>query len=70
MKVSVTLPDALVLEVKRLSRGKNTTDSILLALGGYIAHQYLLKAIQNVKNDPLLFRQGFSAKTTRKLNQP
>jgi metal-responsive CopG/Arc/MetJ family transcriptional regulator len=42
MKVSVTLPDALVLEVKRLSRGKIRTESVLIALFDYVSHQRLL----------------------------
>ena len=65
MKVTALLPDDIVQEVKKLSGGKNITESILIALREYIAQQRIRKAIQKVKDKPLQFRDGFTAEKVR-----
>jgi len=69
MKVTALLPDDIIQEVKKLTGGKNITDSILIALREYIALQRVKKAIQKVKDKPLQFRDGFSAEKVRNLNR-
>jgi len=69
MKVTALLPDDIIQEVKKLSGGKNITDSILIALREYIAHQRIRKAIQKLKDRPLHFRDGFTAEKVRNLNR-
>lgn len=69
MKVTALLPDDIIEEVKKLSGGKNITDSILIALKDYIARQRLRKAVQKVKDKPLRFKDGFTAENARKLNR-
>jgi len=69
MKVTALLPDDIVQEVKKLSGGKNITDSILIALRDYIANQRIRKAIQKVKDKPLQFRDGFTADKIRSTNR-
>lgn len=69
MKVTALLPDDIIEEVKKLSGGKNITDSILIALKDYIARQRLRNAVQKVKDKPLRFKDGFSAEAVRKLNR-
>ena len=46
MKVTALIPDDIIREVKKLSGGKNITESILIAMQDYIARQKIRKAIQ------------------------
>jgi hypothetical protein len=69
MKVTALLPDDLVKAVKKLSGGKNITDSILIALHHYIAQGRIRKVTQEVKGKPLRFREGFIAEKVRTLNR-
>lgn len=69
MKVTALLPDDIIQEVKKISGGKNITDSILIALRDYIARQKIRKAIQKVKEKPLQFKDGFTAEKIRSLNR-
>ncbi len=69
MKITALLPDEIIHEVKKLRGGKNITESILIALQDYIAHQKIRKSIQKVKDKPLQFRDGFTAEKVRSLNR-
>ena len=69
MKVTALLPDEIIQEVKKLSGGRNITESILIALREYIAHQRIRKSIQKVKDKPLQFRDNFSAERVRSQNR-
>jgi hypothetical protein len=69
MKVTALLPDDLIVDVRKLSGGKNITDSILIALRDYVAHQKMRMATRKVKEKPLRFRDGFTAKKIRRLNR-
>ena len=69
MKVTALLPDDIVQEVKKLTGGKNITDSILIALREFIAQQRIKRAIQKVKDKPLQFRDGYTAEKVRNLNR-
>ena len=69
MKVTALLPDDIIQEVKKLSGGKNITESILIALQDYISRQKVRKAIQKVKDKPLQFKDGFNAEKVRSLNR-
>lgn len=69
MKVTALLPDDIIEEVKKLSGGRNITDSILIALRDYISRQKMRRAIQKVKEKPLQFKDGFTAEKIRTLNR-
>lgn len=69
MKVTALLPDEIVEEVKKLSGGKNITESLLIALEDYIARQRIKKLILKVKDKPLQFKDGFTAEKVRNLNR-
>jgi hypothetical protein len=69
MKVTALLPDEMIAEVKKLSGGKNITESLIIALQDYISHQKLKKAMQKVKDKPLQFKEGFSSDRVRQLNR-
>ena len=45
MKVTALLPEDMINDVKKFSRGKNITESLQIALSDYIQRQKLRKAI-------------------------
>lgn len=69
MKVTALLPDDLIQEVKKLTGGRNITESILIALEDYIARQRLKKSMQRLKDKPLQFIDNFSAENVRSKNR-
>jgi hypothetical protein len=69
MKVTAIIPDELVYDVKRIRRGANITESIIIALQLLTTKQKLLKAIEKVRKEPLTFQEGFTSAKVRKLNR-
>jgi len=69
MKVTALIPDDLVNNVVKLSKGKNITDSLAIALEYYVYRKRIEQIIEDVDNEPLQFQKGFSAKGIRELNR-
>ena len=69
MKVTALLPSEIIQEVRKLTGGKNITESILIALQDYISRQKIRKAIQKVKDKPIQFKDGYTAENIRSLNR-
>ena len=69
MKVTALIPDSLIDDVKRLSRGRNITDSLTIALTEWIALQKIKAVSRKVKKSPLKFSPGFTAQGIRALNR-
>jgi hypothetical protein len=69
MKVTALIPDKLIEEVKKLTGGSNITESIIIALNDFTSRQKILKTVQKIKKQPLVFRDDFSASQVRKLNR-
>jgi len=69
MKVTALIPDELVAEVRKLSGGKNITESLLIAIKFYIRTKNMEEAIKMVEEEPLQFREGFTAYGIRKINR-
>ncbi len=69
MKVTTILPDDLVSEVRHYSKGKNITDSLLIALKEWLALRKIKELNKQVDKNPLLFDQNFSAETVRETNR-
>jgi hypothetical protein len=69
MKVTALIPDDVIAETKKYSGGKNTTESLLIALKDYLDRQRIKKSVRKLKRNPLKFKNGFSADAIRKLNQ-
>ena len=67
MKVTALLPDELVNEVQELSRGKNITESLKIALNDWIKIQHLRSLNLEIKNNPISFE--YSAEELRTKNQ-
>ena len=69
MKVTALIPDDLVDEVKDLARGKNLTDSLVIALRDWISVQKLKNLQKRVRKHPLTFKKNFSSQKIRELNR-
>jgi len=69
IKVTALIPDDLVNNVVKLSKGKNITDSLAIALEYYVYRKTIEQLIEDVDNEPLQFQDGFSAEGIRELNR-
>jgi hypothetical protein len=69
MKITALIPEDIIEEVKKYSGGKNTTDSLLIALTDYLDRQRIKKLVKKVKTKPLEFRSDFTAETSRNWNR-
>jgi hypothetical protein len=69
MKVTALIPDDLVNNVVKLSKGKNITESLSIALEYYVYRKRIEQLIEDVANEPLQFKDGYSAEGIRKLNR-
>jgi hypothetical protein len=69
MKVTALIPDDLVNSVVKLSKGKNITDSLAIALEYYVYRKKIEQLIEDVDKEPLQFQEGFSAEEIRELNR-
>jgi len=63
------MPDDLVSQVSRYSKGKNITESLVIALQEWLALKKISALNHEVKRAPLKFRKGFSASRVRKLSR-
>ena len=69
MKVTSILPDDLVLDVRRYSKGKNITDSLLIALREWLALRRVKELNKNVRANPLEFDPSYTAEDVRGVNR-
>jgi hypothetical protein len=60
MKVTAIIPDDLIKEVRELTKGKNITDSLLIALREWSATEKIKQLKQKVQERPLTFKDGFT----------
>ncbi|MDO9579938.1 MAG: hypothetical protein Q7J06_05150, partial [Bacteroidales bacterium] len=65
MKVTALIPDDLVNNVVKLSKGKNITDSLAIALEYYVYRKKIEQLIEDVDKEPLQFQEEFSAEGIR-----
>lgn len=69
MKVTALIPDELVKEVKKISGGKNITESLIIALKFYLNAKRLDKTLELLEREPLQFNEDFTAYGIRKINR-
>ena len=65
MKVTAIISDELIKEVKNLTKGKNITESITIALKEWLALKKVKELNQVVSKEPLEFNVDFSAERAR-----
>ncbi len=69
MKVTALIPDELITEVKKLSGGKNITESLLIAIKFYLNSKRMDEAFKMIEKEPLQFNEDFTAYGIRKINR-
>jgi hypothetical protein len=69
MKVTALINDDLVNNVVKLSKGKNITEGLVIALEDYVYRKRIEQLINEVDKDPIQFQDGFSAESIRNLNR-
>ena len=69
MKVTAILPDDLINKIRHYSKGKNITESLIIALKDWIALQRIKELNKKIKKEPLKFKRDFSAAKIRSINK-
>ncbi len=69
MKVTAIIPDQLIERVKRVSGGKNITESLLIALEEYLKQKEIRFLMDKVEQNPLIFNEDTAAYKIRKANR-
>ena len=69
MKVTAIINDELVKNVVKLSHGKNITEGVVIALEDYVYRKKIEQLIEGFDNNPVEFKEGFSAESIRELNR-
>jgi hypothetical protein len=69
MKVTALINDDLINNVVKLSKGKNITNSLTIALEYFVYRKKIEQLIEDVDKEPLQFQEGFSAEGIRELNR-
>ncbi len=69
MKVTAIIPDQLIKRVKRVSGGKNITESLLIALDEYLKQKEISYLMDEVEQNPLVFNEDAAAYKIRQINR-
>lgn len=69
MKVTALIPEDLINEVRKVTGGKNITESLIIALKSYLSQRKVDNLIDKVQEQPLQFYEDFSAYGIRKINR-
>ncbi|MFT7035599.1 MAG: hypothetical protein ACJA2S_004123 [Cyclobacteriaceae bacterium] len=69
MKVTALINDELIEQVRKMSGGKNITESIVIALQYYLDNQKIYNVIEEIDKEPLQFNDDFTAYNIRKINR-
>lgn len=69
MKVTAIISDELIKEVKKLTKGKNITESVTIALKEWLALKKVKELNQLVREEPLEFDVNFSAEKARETSR-
>ena len=59
MKVTALIDEALINQVKKISGGKNITESITIALKEYVKYNKMEMLYDSIQKKPLTFQEGF-----------
>jgi len=68
MKVTAIIPDEIIMDVQKFTEGKNITDSLIKALNDWLYSKRIEFLNEKVAENPLKFKEGFTAEGIRKLN--
>jgi len=69
MKVTAIIPDDIIMDVQKFTEGKNITDSLIKALNDWLYTKRIEFLNEKVAENPVKFKEGFTADGIRKLNK-
>jgi len=69
MKVTAIIPDDMINDIRKYTGGKNITDSLIKALEDWLYARRLQELKEKLSQQPVEFKEGFTAEQIRKLNQ-
>ncbi|MEM6642892.1 MAG: DUF2191 domain-containing protein [Bacteroidota bacterium] len=69
MKITALIPDKLIEDVQSISGGKNTTESLIIALQHYVSSKRMYDVLEDLDREPFTFREDFTAYGIRKINR-
>jgi len=69
MKVTAIIPDDIIMDVQKFTEGKNITESLIKALNDWLYTKRIEFLNEKVAENPVKFREGFTADGIRKLNK-
>ena len=69
MKVTALIPDNIVDDVKIFAKGKNLTESLIIALKEWISLKKIHELNSTIENSPLKFKDGLSSTYIRNINR-
>jgi hypothetical protein len=69
MKITAIIPDEIIADVQKYTGGKNITDSLIKALNDWLYTRRLKDLDQMLVEEPLEFKEGYSASRVRKLSK-
>jgi hypothetical protein len=69
MKVTAIIPDDMINDIRKYTGGKNITDSLIKALEDWLYTRRLQELNEELLNQPIEFKEGFTAEKIRKINQ-
>jgi len=68
MKTTAIIPDEIIADVQKYTGGKNITDSLIKALNDWLYTRRIKDLDQLLVEEPLEFKEGYSASGTRNLS--
>ena len=69
MKVTAIISDKLIERVRRISGGKNITESLIIALEEYLKQKEISYLMDQVSNESLMLNEDITAYKIRKINR-
>ncbi len=69
MKVTAIISDELIERVRRISGGKNITESLIIAIEEYLKQKEISYLMDKVSNESLMLNEDVTAYKIRKINR-
>ncbi len=68
MKVTAIIPDDIIEDIQKYTKGKNITDSLIKALNDWLYTKRIEHLNNSLANSPISFQDGFTAEGIRDLD--
>ena len=69
MKVTATIPDDLINEIKHYTQGKNVTECLVVALKEWLSLKKIIELNKLIEKKPLKFNKSITSESIREINR-